>query len=246
MLHEPPSEKNMGQGNMALQSSQMSCGSLTSNPMLNAKLTRKKVQQDMELLSNRIERLRAEEQRAKQKVLETKMRGQEIISLQKRNEQAAAAKELQRRLEQEALNAEVQKQQRKKAEHRNALKQTFNAMHSAKRQQVELERRIKHENAELLKQTKVAELERVRRNREIIREQQKETKERFERQRQAHQEFLAQDFIGMIAMEDKRREEVEAEIAVLEVEERQHIERLRALQEEQRAAYDALEEALAS
>ena len=45
----------------------------------------------------------------------------------------------------------------------------------------------------------------------------------------------------MIAMEDRRREEVEKEIAAMEIEERNHIERLRALQEEQKAAYDALE-----
>ena len=36
---------------------------------------------------------------------------------------------------------------------------------------------------------------------------------RFDKQRQAHREFLAQDFINMIAMEDRRREEIEREIA---------------------------------
>ena len=50
----------------------------------------------------------------------------------------------------------------------------------------------------------------------------------------------------MIALEDRRREEIEREIAALEIEERSHIERLRALQEEQKAAYDSLEAALAS
>ena len=55
-----------------------------------------------------------------------------------------------------------------------------------------------------------------------------------------------QDFINMIALEDRRREEIEREIAALEIEERSHIERLRALQEEQKAAYDSLEAALAS
>ena len=44
----------------------------------------------------------------------------------------------------------------------------------------------------------------------------------------------------------ERREEIEREIAALEIEERSHIERLRALQEEQKAAYDSLEAALAS
>ena len=50
----------------------------------------------------------------------------------------------------------------------------------------------------------------------------------------------------MIAMEDRRREEIEKDIAAMEIEERQHIERLRELQEEQKGAYDELEQALAS
>ena len=81
---------------------------VSNNPMLNAKLTRLKVQQDVELLSNRVERLRAEERKAKQKVLETKLRGQEIIALQKRNEQLSAAKSLAKQLEYDQRNREMQ------------------------------------------------------------------------------------------------------------------------------------------
>ena len=80
------------------------------DPMLNAKLTRRKVQQDVELMGNRIERLRAEERKAKQKVLETKLRGQEILQLQKRNQQAHAAKELSKRLEMEQHTRDQQSQ----------------------------------------------------------------------------------------------------------------------------------------
>jgi len=225
---------------------EMSGVSVASNPMLNAKLTRRKVQQDMELLSNRIERLRAEERKAKQKVVETKMRGQEIISMQKRNEQQATARELAKRVDQDQRQRESQQQQLRRAEHRSALKSTFEAMHSTKRDDVRIERRIKLENAEALKQAREYELERARKAKIMIREHQKEVKTRFDKQRQAHQEFLAQDFINMIAMEDKRREDIEREIAAMEIEERQHIERLRALQEEQKAAYDGLEQALAS
>ena len=53
----------------------------------------------MELLSNRVERLREEERKAKQKVLETRLRGQEISALQKRNEQAATARAIAKRME---------------------------------------------------------------------------------------------------------------------------------------------------
>ena len=97
------------------------------DPMLNAKLTRRKVQQDVELMGNRIERLRAEERKAKQKVMETKLRGQEILQLQKRNQQAHAAKELAKRLEMEQHTRDQQSQQLRRIEHRAALKSTYEA-----------------------------------------------------------------------------------------------------------------------
>ena len=97
-----------------------------------------------------------------------------------------------------------------------------------------------------MRQLKSYEIERAKQAREAIRSHQLAVSARFEKQRQAHQEFLAQDFINMIAAEDRRREEIEREIAGMEQDERKHIERLRELQEEQRAAYDELEAALAN
>ena len=83
-----------------------------NSSMLGLKLTRRKVQQDVELLNNRVERLRAEERKAKQKVLETKLRGQEIIALQKRNEQLAQAKHLAKQIEEDQRNREQQQVRR--------------------------------------------------------------------------------------------------------------------------------------
>ena len=80
-------------------------GSTTS--VLDAKLARRKLQQDVELLSNRVARLREEERKAKQKVMETKLRGQEISALQKRNEQAAQAKALAKRMEEDQRNRDM-------------------------------------------------------------------------------------------------------------------------------------------
>ena len=91
-----------------------------------------------------------------------------------------------------------------------------------------------------------APVSRAQKARAEIRQHQKQVPQRFEKQREAHQEFLAQDFINMIAMEDRRREDVEKEIVDMEADERKHIENLRKLQEEQKMAYDALEQALAS
>jgi len=216
-----------------------------SDSVLNAKLARRKLQHDVELLSNRVERLREEERKAKQKVLETRLRGQEITALQKRNEQAATAKALAKRMEEDQLNRERAASRVKRVEEKKELKQVFVQMHKSRQQDVQAERRIKAENAQLVTSIKQFDLAKAQSTRVEIRAHAKQVSERFEKQRQAHQEFLAQDFINMIAMEDKRREEIESEIATMESEERKHIEQLRGLQEEQKKAYDNLEQALA-
>lgn len=218
----------------------------SSTSVLDAKLARRKLQQDVELLSNRVERLRQEERKAKQKVLETKLRGQEIAALQKRNEQAAQAKSLAKRMEEDQRLREVQQLRLKRVAEKEQVRRVQEEMAKARREDVQAEKQIKAENAEMVKSLKQFDVARAQKTRTEIRSHQKMVSLKFEKQREAHQEFLAQDFINMIALEDRRREEVENEIADMEEIERKHIENLRRLQDEQRMAYDALETALAN
>lgn len=60
----------------------------------------------------------------------------------------------------------------------------------------------------------------------------------------AAQEYLMQDFINLIQSELEQTDEIERDIARLDQLEADHVERIRQLQEEQRAAYDRLEQAL--
>ena len=166
--------------------------------------------------------------------------------MQKRNEQAQTAKALAKRMEEDQLNRERQESRMRRVEEKKAVKEVFQQMHEARRQDVRSKRQLKAENAQLVRAVKQFDLARAVKNRQEIRAHQKAVSQRFEKQREAHQEFLAQDFINMIAMEDKRREAVEKEIVEMEAIERRHIDNLRKLQEEQKAAYDSLESALAS
>lgn len=54
------------------------------------------------------------------------------------------------------------------------------------------------------------------------------------------------DFIHLVQAEIEQKELIEQDIQRLDQVEAEHMERIRQLQEEQRAAYDRLEEALAS
>jgi len=226
----------------AMGESAVSAGGSTS--VLDAKLARRKLQQDVELLSNRVERLREEERKAKQKVLETKLRGQEISALQKRNEQASAAKALAKRMEEDQRLREVQQLRLKRVAEKEQVKAVQEELAKAKRDDVRAEKQVKAENADMVRSLRSYDVARAQKTRAEIRSHQKMVSLKFEKQREAHQEFLAQDFINMIALEDRRREEVETEIAEMESVERKHIENLRKLQEEQKMAYDALEQAL--
>merc|ERR1719198_124081 len=115
--------------------------------VLTAKLARRKLQQDVELLSNRVERLREEERKAKQKVLETKLRGQEISALQKRNEQASAAKALAKRMEEDQRLREVQQLRLKRVAEKEQVKAVQEELAKAKRDDVRAEKQVKAENA---------------------------------------------------------------------------------------------------
>ena len=200
----------------------------------------------VECLQNRVERLRDEERKAKQKVLETKLRGQEIQALQQRNTQTAAAKALAKRMEEEQRQMEMKELRMRRAREKEGIKDTYKRMFEERRKAVQAERDLKAENAQMVRSLQQHEKDRCKAQVRTISDHKKRVSERFEKQRSAHQEFLAQDFINMIAMEDRRREEVEKEIVDMEAEERKHIDQLRQLQQEQKDAYDALEQALAN
>jgi hypothetical protein len=57
---------------------------------------------------------------------------------------------------------------------------------------------------------------------------------------------MMQDFINAIQIELEQTEDIERDITRLDGLEAEHIDRIRQLQDEQRAAYDRLEQALSS
>ena len=134
----------------------------------------------------------------------------------------------------------------KRVQEKEQVKKVQEELQKARREDVIAEKQIKAENADMLRTLRSYDIARAQKARTDIRAHQKEVSLRFEKQREAHQEVLAQDFINMIAVEDRRREEVEKEIADMELIERKCIENLKKLQEEQKLAYGALETALAN
>ena len=106
---------------------------------------------------------------------------------------------------------------------------------AARREDVKAERQIKAENAQMVRSLKQYEIARAQKAGGDPRTS--EERERALREAAAGApEFLAQDFINMIAMEDRRREDVEKEI--VEMEELERKTRTRARCRRSRSRYD--------
>merc|ERR1719487_2130777 len=104
--------------------------------MLEVKNSRKRAEADMKLLANRIALLRAEEEKALEKVAETKHRAEDILRLKKRNEDLAQQKHVQQMEREMKLKAAREKAQREKEERKKKLDMTKTHILHERRQMV--------------------------------------------------------------------------------------------------------------
>lgn len=218
--------------------------SVNAGAMIEAKDTRKRAENDLQLVANRIALLRYEEQKALEKVTETKARAQEILEIKKRNEdhqqfkvathvsREMAVKEAQHRSNQERLERKSKIEQSRKlvADSRRAVAQATKET-SQKIEQLKLMGKAKEEYD---KRTKAEE---EKRRRDALRIQRE--RERMEKEHAAQVEYARR-----IAEETKRKEEAESLIELLEREERELIERLKKTQKLQQHAFGVLQSSL--
>ncbi|KAG8464949.1 hypothetical protein KFE25_012312 [Diacronema lutheri] len=216
-----------------------------SNQALSAKLSEKRAEQDLELLRNRIRMLRMEEAKAKAKVGETKKRQEEILAVRARNEQHAQRRAEQRFMDDEKLRRQREERLTKKTEEKLAVKARFDQMYAARREEAVKRKEEEAQNERMLRSLRDEEVAKAQQRREQILAQQRRAQSELGRQRQEQQQALIHNFLKMIADEEARRREIEAEISEMEKDELEQIEKLRRLQDEQRQSFDELEFALA-
>lgn len=82
-----------------------------------AKIARKRAEEDLKLLTNRIKLLKSEENKAHKKINETRKRATDIFGQRERNQQAAQDKEMRNAIKQQEKNAAIDR-------HRNMKEQT--------------------------------------------------------------------------------------------------------------------------
>eukprot|EP01038_Epipyxis_sp_PR26KG_P008322 gene8322-11263_t len=227
-----------------LNSPAKSDASGAGSAMLDVKLDRKRVESDLQLLSNRIALLKVEEQRALHKVVETKQRADEILEIKKRNEDFLQSRmthkamvEISKRLAQEKAAQEREERRSRIASNKKAIidEKRFVAVQT-KQQSRQVEELVMHSKiqVELEKRAKAEEL---RKKRELLRIQKEEAKIKQEQKNQIY-------YINKMEAEAKKKREAEMMIEAMENEERELIRRLKTTQELQQKAYEELQKSL--
>ena len=241
----PNAEATMASGSYHMGEAQQSPrGPFTGSHMLNIKNARLRSEHDVNLLRNRLERLRMEERKALKKIEETRRRADQIVSLKTRNEE----NHMRKLLEAEYANKQLERARARLQGHRagmqDAIRRNAEEMLQQKREDAEVMRDQSRRINEHVRQQKAVHVNRARCINAMIKEHSMEVQQDKMRSRMEHEETLQAEMEERMLAEERRRNVADRLIADMEEAEEIAIERLRRTQEAQKAAYEELERAL--
>jgi len=221
-------------------------GPFTGSHMLNVKNARLRSEADVNLLKNRLERLRQEERKALKKIEETRRRADQIISLKTRNEET----HMRKLLEAEYANKQLSKARERLQGHKQGMEEAIRTnaemLLQQKREEAEVLRDQSRRISEHVREQQMAHVDRARAINSMIKEHSNEVQQDKMRSRMEHEEMLQAEMEERMLLEERRRNVADRLIADMEEAEEIAIERLRRTQEAQKAAYEELERALSN
>uniref|UniRef100_A0A7S3D270 Uncharacterized protein n=1 Tax=Palpitomonas bilix TaxID=652834 RepID=A0A7S3D270_9EUKA len=206
--------------------------------------SRKRVENDIKLMANRIRHLHLEEEKAQKKIDTTKTRANDILDLKERNREAARRRELERKQAEEELRRERQLLALQKAERRAAIRANREALQQSKREDVLMMKQMKKVQERDRKLRLQQERIRCAQSAEVIRLHKKVAADHNMRQRRQQLFEADQDMQDQIYEELLKKHHALQEIAQLEEEESGLINRLHSTQQIHLQAYEELEAAL--
>ena len=212
--------------------------------MLQAKNDRRRAESDVQLLANRLAHLRAEEEKARRKIAETKRRAGEVATMKKRNALLQKKKEEEKRMRNEVIQREQQRVAMRRAAQRAKRSGANNKLNEDKLRYVREQREQAKIHREQVLEGKLREEQRARKLKDKIRQREvrlKMKREEEEKQRRAAQ---ARAYRKRLQEERVKQDIADSQISAMEEEEMRLIERLRKTQDMQRKAYASLETAL--
>lgn len=221
-------------------------GPFTGSHMLNVKNARLRSEHDVNLLKNRLERLRQEERKALKKIEETRRRADQIVALKTRNEE----NHMRKLLEAEYANKQLERARLRLQGHRegmqDAIRTNAETLLQQKREEADVLRDQSRRIIEYKQQEQAQFVDRARRINAMIKEHSQDVQQDKMRSRMEHEEALQAEMEERMLHEERRRNVADRLISDMEEAEEIAIERLRRTQEAQKAAYEELERALAN
>lgn len=214
------------------------------NQLLNARNARMKAEHDRELLANRINRLKMEQDRVEKRIDETKRRAKEILELKQRNRVNNDAKNEARQW----LDSELGRQKEHLSSLRNERKQAIvlskEAVTQSKREEVSARKQMRNQNESAVAHFRHIEHQKAINCRGVVREQKRLAQERKSQEREMHLAHLRSQAEDKRDTTERERMLREQEMIKMEKMEMDLIKSLTQCQEEQKQAYEELEATL--
>jgi len=215
-----------------------------SGKLLNAAHRKKHVDNDAQLLANRIALLRKEEQRAWRKIQQTKKRADEIVHMRREHERkieekaklAKRAEAKERRIAEENLKLEESA--------RRARLKTIEAMYRKKRSDVQRVRQERQVNRAEARAQQQEEIQLKRERRAAIKKHEEDLKQQREDERIRIERENEQKYLARVREKEIEARRKEKEVSKLEKVEMQLIQKLKNTQQLQQQAFQELENAL--
>jgi len=215
-----------------------------SRALLLAKHTRKRADEDVVAMQNRINRLKMEEYRAHKNIQETHLKADDIVRLKAQNELKARAKEKAKKMHEEQLRRERQQKTLDRAIRDANIRSNRQHAIRLKQQIVQDHRKEKMKYAQITADFRRAEEERAAKvKQDIYIRERKAVHDKYKDKHLAQLRAL-QQYEERVRDEEEKRLQRERELERLEREEEALLQRLKAAQELQKSAYAELEVAL--
>lgn len=212
--------------------------------LLDAKMERRRADEDLAMMKNRVKKLQLEEERAHKNLEKTRNKADDIVRLKAQNELRARAKEHARKLREEELQRKIQQRALDRATREANVRAGRQAQIRAKQQAVHEGRQEKLRLQQATIKFRRAQDEKAARMKQEIYIRERQAVHDKYKARHLAQMRAVQSYEDRVMEEDRRRAEREQAISALEEEEAALLHRLRLAQELQCSAYDQLEVAL--
>ena len=214
------------------------------NKFVEAKNMRKRAEDDAQLLANRIALLKQEELKSLKKIEETRNKAREIMQrrAQVLEEQRIKEEERNKKLEEERIKAEQNKILKEQS--KQAKLSSREELVKKLKDEVLMIKLARKENQNVIDQNKNLELLEKTTMTQSIKNQQREAEEKRRRLEEERKAKVRAELERKIEEENLRKQQKEDEIARMEQEELELIQRLQNSQMLQRSAYEELELAM--